>query len=127
MANEITATSSLQLAKGNDTFKTDGGSPSTERWDQTGTGRFNRVVTVPAADTAITLDDITTPGWARFRNLDATNYVEWGPNSGGSIVPIGRMEPGEAAGPFRITQGTFTLRMQANTSPCDVAVDVLED
>lgn len=125
MANEITAKSYLAVSNGNDVFKSNGGTTLTQTHDQSGNGRFSRIVSIATSDTEVTLSDITTEGWAWFRNLDATNYVDWGPDSTG-IVQMGRMEAGEVAGPFRLYPGV-TLQMQANTAACDVEVVVLED
>ncbi len=82
---------------------------------------------VANTDTAITIAAaVGTYGWSWFQNLDATNYVQWGPTVAGAIAIIGRMNPGEPAGPFRLEPG-IVLRMQAHTGACKVQVFVLAD
>jgi len=70
------------------------------------------------------LSDVTTFGWALFRNLDATQYVEIGPESGGSMVSFAKLLAGEFA-LLPLTPG-ITIRAQANTSAVGLEVHVLE-
>lgn len=123
MAGEIRGSLQLQIDKTNFQFQRS----VSLNFDQTGDGGGNPgTLTIPTSDTAVTLTGITTPGWAIFRNLDATNYVDFGPDSGGAIVPFGRMEAGEPAC-FRLQPSGLTLRMQANTASCRVEIEVMED
>ena len=60
-----------------------------------------------------------------MRNLDATNYVQYGPKSSGSMVAVGRIEAGEIHA-FRLEPG-ITLRWVANTSAVLVDLRIYED
>lgn len=122
MANEITLTLDFQLVK-DELTKTI--SDRRRRFDQAGVGAFDAVLDIGTSEETITLTDITTEGWAYFKNLDDTNFVTWGPDSTG-LVPMGRMNPGESAGPLRIEPG-IAISMQADTAACRVRVMVLED
>jgi hypothetical protein len=57
-----------------------------------------------AAHEAIALGDVATNGWAFFRNLDATNFVEIGLDVGATFYPLVRLNAGEAA-VLRLAQG----------------------
>lgn len=70
------------------------------------------IVNIGPADEAIDLTEIAVPGWLWMQNIDQTQVVIWGPDSGGAMVPMGRMRPGEPAG-FRLDPGA-TLRMQVD-------------
>jgi hypothetical protein len=48
-----------------------------------------------AAGTAIPAGSLSIYGWMFCENLDATNYVEIGPVSGGVMVGNGKLKPGE--------------------------------
>jgi hypothetical protein len=49
-----------------------------------------------AAEEALELGSIATPGFAVFKNLDDTNFIEIGPDSTG-LVPFVKLEPGQVA------------------------------
>ena len=123
MANEITVNLQVNVANGNYSRRA---APGAINVDQAAQGQAGGVLSIGTSEETITLTDITTKGWAFFRNLDATNYVEWGPESGGSMIGIGRLEPGEPAA-LRLIPGSLTIRMQANTAACNVEVIVWED
>jgi hypothetical protein len=87
-------------------------------------GKFDRVFDITTSDAALTIS-ITTLGYARFTNLDATNYVKIGPESGGALIPFGKLKPGET-GVIRLMTG-ITVRAQADTATCKVRVQVWND
>jgi hypothetical protein len=122
MANEITLNLSWTLTKSNhkDSFQ-----PGTKSITQTGVGAHCPVVSVGTSEEDLTVGDISTLGWLTLQNLDATNYVQWGPKSGGAMVAVGRLKPGEIAH-LRLEPG-ITLRWIANTGACKVLVKLLED
>lgn len=122
MANELKISINTRLENGTflDIFQT-----GMIEIDQAAVGAHRPVVDVGTSEEVITDGDVGTLGWLIMRNLDATNYVEWGPESSGSMVPIGKMEPGEPA-LFRLKPG-ITLRAQANTAACKVDVRIYED
>lgn len=55
-------------------------------------------VTISTAGTNIDLTALTTPGFCRISNQDATNYFEWGIKdaSSGIFYPMGEVLPGES-------------------------------
>lgn len=57
-----------------------------------------------------------TLGWVYMRNMDPTNTIKFGPTSGGAIVDLGEMLPGEEAW-FRLVPGVV-LRAISLTSAC---------
>lgn len=121
MANEISVSSRLKVANGLLKFEYNTGNL---QFDQTAAGGPTPgVITVGITEETIALGELSTLGWVLMRNLDSTNYVQWGFATG---VYGGRMEAGEPAGPFRLEPGT-TLYMKANTAACKVLVYALED
>ena len=63
---------------------------------------------------SISFTDVTTPKECYFRNLDSTNYVDIGPNNGGTMLGLVRLLPGEHC-VFPLLPGTV-MRAQANTA-----------
>ena len=124
MANEIQATFSLKVLNGN--FKD---YVNSETWNitQSTAGGDAVVVSVPttAGGTAISFPDVSTYGYAFIRNIDATNFVTFGPTSGGAMVTFGKLKPGEFAW-VRLTPG-ITLRVLADTATCLVQIKLLQD
>jgi len=125
MSDEVKVTASLEII--NDTFRLEKTGRTTLTFDQTTKGGgVPGTITIPAADTVVDLSDLGTEGWLWMKNLDATNYVSWGPDNGSSaIAKVGRLEAGEPA-LFRLEPG-LTLRMQANVAPCQVQILACED
>src|SRR4051812_27754391 len=70
------------------------------------------VVTTSAAN--IDFGSLATAGYCMLKNLDATNYVQWGQDNASTIRIIGRLYPGEIA-LFRLEPST-NLRMIAHTA-----------
>jgi hypothetical protein len=124
MANEIRATLRVSRTQSSDSFKFEF-NPGTVQVDQAAVGEGGQVYTIGTSEEAISFVDITTEGWLTMQNLDATNYVDWGPEDGGAMIEMGRMEAGEPAA-MRMFPGA-TLRLKANTAACQVLVKVLED
>lgn len=122
MANEIKL--DIRIAAENGFFK-DEFSPGRIQIDQAAIGSSGGVFSIGTSEEAISFTDISTEGWLWMRNLDDTNYVQWGPEDTGAMVVMGRMEAGEPA-IFRI-DSSVTLRLQANTAACKVLIKVLED
>lgn len=79
-------------------------------------------ITVGTTEESTAFPELTTEGWLFMKNLDATNYVQWGFSTG---VYGGRMEPGEIA-MFRM-EPSLTLYLKANTAACKVLVYGMED
>ena len=94
--------------------------------DQTNArGGVPGTVTVGTSEEVISTGDITTLGYAFIINLDSTNYVRFGPESGGAMVPFLRLKPGEFD-ILRLEPG-ITIRGQANTADVDCFISILDD
>jgi len=126
MSDEIKVTASLQIDNTNFSMPKIGGTQLT--FDQTNEGGMvpGTVKVGSGAEEDISMTELTTPGWLWMKNLDASNYVQWGgKTTAGAMTTIGRMEAGEPA-LFRLDPSA-TLRMQANTAECKVLILVAED
>jgi hypothetical protein len=122
MADEIKATSKLAVVNGYFKETLD---PGTITVTQSALGGFKAVQIIGTSAETVVTGDVATLGWAYFRNLDLTNYVDIGPDSTG-IVGFLRLKAGETAGPFRLKPG-ITIKAQANTGNVKLQVFVLED
>ena len=123
MADEITVKPFMKLLKGNLTQTIN---PGTLTFTQAGVGFYHPVKNVGTSEESIatgSFGDVTTEGWCYMRNIDATNYCQWGFSTG---VYGGRMEAGETAGPFRMEPG-LTLFLKSNTAACNIEIFVAED
>lgn len=124
MANEITVKPYMRLDNANLKLTI---SPGTSTFDQTGNGYFHQVKNVGTSEESVAtgggFGDITTEGWMYMLNSDATNYCQWGFSTG---VYGGRMEAGEAAGPFRAEPG-LTIFLKSNTATTDIEIFLAED
>ena len=72
------------------------------------------------AEEDLTLTDITTNGFVYLKNLDPTNYVKYGPKSGGVMIEFGRLKAGERT-VLRLASGV-TWRWIADTAAVKVLV-----
>jgi len=123
MANEITLRIRMQLSNGN--LKEDA-NPGNLSVDQTTQGSNGGVLIIgQAAEETISFTDITSEGYLYLRNLDGTNYIKYGPDSGGSMVDFGKLKAGECA-VLRLYPG-LTLKAQADTADCKLQYLLLDD
>lgn len=121
MANEITISSRMTVLNGTLKFDYPTGNI---RVDQAAVGGPTPgYVTIGTTEESIAFAELGTLGFLMMRNLDSTNYVQWG---FATTVYGGRMRAGEPAGPFRLEPGT-TLYLKANTAACKVLVYALEN
>jgi hypothetical protein len=122
MADEIKASVRLSVTKGNLKLAYGG---TTRSITMAGVKGGNPgTVNIGTSDEAISLGDIGSAGYAYFRNLDATNYVEIGPTVAGAIAPFLRLAAGEES-LVKLTPAV-ALRGQANTAACNVLIAVIE-
>jgi len=92
-------------------------------YDQAGIGGGNPgTITVGTTESSLTFTQLTTAGWVIMKNLDPTNYIQWGFATnvyGGRIRPLGfvifQAEPG------------LTLFLKANTAACKLQVKCYEN
>ncbi|SFH96726.1 hypothetical protein [Planctomicrobium piriforme] len=103
-----------------------------DRWDQNrkeivqnAIGLHEPMQSIGTSEEVIGFGDLGTVGRCEIINLDGTNYVDIGPESGGAMVPMVRLKPGECHA-FRLKPG-ITLRGQANTAACKVQFRFYED
>lgn len=123
MANEFNLTLSCRYTNGelSQTINV------SETYSQTTLGMHAPVVTVnTSASEALSIGDVATEGFMFLKNLDSTNYVQWGAQSStGGLATIGRIRAGEFAW-LRMDSGA-TMRFQANTAPVKLQVVLFED
>lgn len=120
MANEVTVTTSLQFAKGNVDLTL---SDAAKTFDVTGTRYVRGVQSVGfASEEALDMGDITDPGWAYFRNLDASNFVEIARATGESALI--RLKAGESCCFRMIATAPF---VQADTGAVDLEYMIVQD
>lgn len=72
MANEITVTLSLRASKSPLTVE-----PTTKTFnaDMSGTDYASGTQIIGSSEEAISIGEVTTPGWCYFENLDTTNSI----------------------------------------------------
>lgn len=124
MANEITETVALSLNNGN---LKDNIVLETKQITQSTQWSFRDVLSIPttAGGTVISTTGITALGWCYVKNLDATNFVKLGPTSGGAIIDMIKLKPGEFC-LFRLMTG-ITLRAISDTAACKILIVIYDD
>ena len=129
MANEFTVRLNGSLVNGElvESFGSGIISGSISRnFNQTAAGVHSTVVTVgQAAEEDMPVGDVTTEGFLYLKNLDDTNYVIYGPKSGGVRISFGRIKPGEEHW-IRLEPGVV-LRWQANVADVKVQMKLFQD
>lgn len=123
MANEITVNSSLAVKKGNMDFQS---RPTQIKEDQTGTGGPTPgVLSISTSGVSVSLSELTTAGYVLMQNLGATNFVEFGTYPSSTFSPLGELLPGKQC-VLRLSRNLATLRLEADTAACDVAIYAFE-
>ena len=119
MSNEITYQFQTLLSNGS---LSDSYASNSQSADQASALLIRNVQNIGfAADEALALGDIVTPGWAVFQNLDNTNYVEIGV---GSFTAFLKLKPGEQ---MMCRLSTTAPRAQANTAAVDLFYIIYSD
>ena len=124
MAGEIQLSAQLRISKG---FLTDAISANaTIDCNTASPSKAGGCPLIPttAAGTALSLGSLTTPGMSFFKNLDPTNYVEMGIQTGGTFYPLVKIKPGEFA-PFRLS--TLAPYARAHTAACLLEYEIYDD
>lgn len=75
-------------------------------------------LTIGTSEESEGFSELGTKGLVLMRNLDSTNFVEWGFATG---AYDGKMLAGETAGPFRLNSSA-TLYLKADTAACKVLI-----
>jgi hypothetical protein len=119
MANEITQSINLSASKGGATVSIS----TSKRINMTGDDMLQGTQVIGTSAETLALGEISgAPGNLAIKNLDATNFVEIGGDSGLTVFKI-KIAPGEAC----IFQPTSaTLYAQANTAAVRVSVIAIE-
>jgi hypothetical protein len=123
MANEISVSLQLSIRSGN------------LEYSRSGSRSFSLVASAPAkaagiasigfaAHEALVMQDVATAGWARFENMDATNFVRIGVDSTGTFVPFLKLKPGEIA---VCRLGTNAPYAKADTAAVKLDYEIFED
>lgn len=122
MANEITVSGSLKIVKNGVTNTL---ALSSTTFDQTGDARVCGVQAIGTSEEEILFADMAAGniGWAAFKNLDATNFVDIGTATGVYII---RLEATEAAW-FRFVPGTTSVFCLADTAAVNLEYFIGED
>jgi hypothetical protein len=123
MANEITLTLKGLVVNG---YLRSEFNPGALQFTQTTIGGHFPIVSVGTSEEDFDTGDvgIANAGILMMRNLDTTNYVTYGPKSGGVMVAFGRIKAGEPAA-FRL-EPSITMRWIANTAAVKVQVWLLQ-
>ena len=138
MVNEVTIRSSLQISSGVNQVQTQ---PTAFIADIVSfKGPTPGVITATTEGVDVDLSELTTPGFCRLMNQDATNFASIGIWDGVSFYPMLELLPGQ---PFVVrlsrnlgeeygsgtgTSGAAinTLRVKADTASVNVLVEVYE-
>lgn len=124
MADEISLSISLNASKDNFEFNQ---SESVTIDQSTAGGGNPGTVTVGVTEETIDFGDAAgSLGYVWLKNLDATNFVEWGPleaGTGGAMVVAGRLKAGEISC-LRLSPSQ-TYLIKADTAPCKVLIQAL--
>jgi len=121
MADEITLTLKMAVLKGSLAHTENPGAISVTLSGTNATGGVQNIGTTAEA---LTMGDVSSPGYAYFRNTGTTNFVELGTGTGGSFVGFAKLKAGEAA-VIRLTTAAPTAR--ANTAAVDLQYFILAD
>lgn len=116
MANEITVTAELKVAK---VGRRDGISfgPSSFSFILASPAVLHNTQSVAVAGEALILGEISAGGWCMMRNNDATNYVSVLPGTG--LTPLVKLKAGECA-LFRLHQSATAPFVQADTNTVEI-------
>lgn len=116
MADEIRLSLNAQLENG---FLKDRFNPGTLLVDQNTLGAHAPIVDVGTSEEDMPVGDVATLGYLILQNLDATNFVDYGPKNGSNVMEdFARIYPGEFA-VIRLKPG-ITLRWVADTAAVNV-------
>lgn len=122
MADEITVSASLICVNGNFSFDRRINSVSVDQATQGSNGGVQIIGS--GAHEQIEIGDLATEGWAIFRNLDDTNFVDIGVDVAATFYPVMRLKPGE---PTVCRVSTVVLYAQADTADVNLEFMILED
>lgn len=122
MSNQIQVSFSFIVASGSyqETYM-----PPASVITQAEVGRGGGIQNIGTTEETINFGDVTANGCLFLKNLDDTNYVTYGPVSGGAMVVAGKLNPGEFAW-LRVAP-TAVFRAQADTAVVKLDVRMFDD
>lgn len=121
MANEITLTMGMRVRKGGLAIDI-----ATNQLARTLTGarRASQTQTIgTGAHEALVIGDVSSAGYAFFKNLDGTNYVELGRDLTGTFVPFAKLLAGDIA---MLPLTSTAVYAKANTGAVELDYLILE-
>lgn len=121
MANQIQAQFSFTLQNGDHSEHVE---VNDFQDSQTGLGAHKPILSIGTVEEVVSFGDVTTPKYLFFRNLDDTNFVQIGPESGGALVPLASPGPGQWG--FLPLDPGVILRAKADTAACKVLFLITE-
>jgi hypothetical protein len=123
MSKEITVNLKVDVKNG---FLAQSFSPGTVLVDMSGTTATGGVQDIGTSTNAeaLSMSDVSSAGWAWFRNCDTTNYVDIGSGTGTNFAPVIRLKAGEVAA-LRLATNAPTAR--ANTAAVKLLYNILAD
>lgn len=93
--------------------------------DQAAIGRYGGVQKIGTSEEVVAFGDVATAGWLYLENLDATNFVEFGPESAGAMVAMGKLLAGEWC--WLRMKPAVVLRAKADTAEIKLDVRLFEN
>lgn len=93
--------------------------------DQAAIGCGGYVQSIGTSEEVVVTGDVATLGYCVLQNLDAANFVEYGPESAGAMVAFGKLKAGEVA-VLRL-KPAITIRAKADTGAVKLLVKVYEN
>lgn len=126
MSNELSVTASLQYTNAAKNIASKSLAIQASLFSITGANYAAGTQSVPttAGGTAIPVGNLTTLGWAMFKNNDATNYVDILTAASGTA--FARIMPGEIL-LMRITPAMTAPAALAHTAPVEMEYLILEN
>jgi len=86
----------------------------------------NRIVSIGTTEEEhVFSTDIGNAGQLYMRNLDNTNYVEWGPTTGAYPFRLSKGTAAQGGGPptvLELAPGATSIFLKANTAACRVEI-----
>lgn len=120
MSDEIRLSATLQVSNGPINAKLS----KDIRVDQTTAGAWQGVQNIGTTEEVLSVSGVTAARAIWVQNQDATNYVDWGPESGGAMVAMGRLQPGDIS--MVTLKPAVVIRMKANTAAVTVVYMLAE-
>ena len=122
MANEITVDARLRVVKA---LVTDEKVLRSATFDMAGDNLTSQVQLIGTSHESLAIvSDIAIAGYAWFRNVDATNFIEIGLEVAAAFQPLIKLKSGEVA---VLRLATTSVFARANTAAVNLQFLVLED